>query len=972
MGGGRNRSWIAGALTAACVLALVCFVALPGKGPQPGISSTENQQVDIELPHGAPPSALSAAPDAEQDYFDVQPEKDPYGGLEYEPGIVLVTLPTGISPADALTIIQEETGIGDLALADETDARAPATTAAEDPQLVEFAVPANVALPDAIDLISASSAVDAAQPNFIYELADDRDSETRARDALITQNYIVQDLVTAATANDARIGEQWMLPSVYAYNDTTGVGNAWDKVTANHAVTIAVIDEGFQADHVDLAANVVDAYNSVTKASGVSAVSEVEDENGHGTHAAGIVAAAANNNQVGVAGVSYNANLMLIKAYDETQYYDESAGKWKARAFTSASIVAAFQHAINARSTKNVRVISMSVCGKAKSTTGWKDDSIIKQIDAATNAGIVVVCAAGNDTTAPVPFLSYPSDYHNVVGVINLEHHNSDPHNVSRASSSNFNSSKPSDGLLSGKDISAPGTSILSTMPGNEYNTKSGTSMACPVVSGVLALVFTQQPNLTAADATNLLYNTTTDLGEEGWDEETGYGEVNAYRAITETDAYVSGNALLMKGQTIALTAGSGGWQWSTSNGNVATVSSNGVVTGVGGGTARISAQCRIGFAIMRRYKDVVVYDPVLSGAGSVAAGSTAQITLSCKVSGSWNWSSSNSSVATVNSNGVVTGKSVGSATITAKLSNSSSIYATKTITVTKGDFSKASITLSPTSYTYNGTARQPSVTSVKVGSNTLKEGTDYKVSGYSNNVNVGTATVTLYGIGSYTGTANKTFTISKASIASATLSQTSYTYDGKVKNPTVTVKGSDGRTLKEGTDYTLITPAGRTAVGTYTYSITGKGNYEGSKTASFTVSATRVAMYRMYNPYGGEHHYTTAAAERDALVKAGWKYEGVAWYAPSVSSTPVYRMYNPYGGEHHYTMSASERDALKRVGWRYEGVGWYSDDAKGTLLYRLYNPYGGQHHYTTSSSERDTLRRVGWKYEGTAWYGMK
>ena len=447
---------------------------------------------------------------------------------------------------------------------------------------------------------------------------------------------------------------------------------------------------------------------------------------------------------------------------------------------------------------------------------------------------------------------------------------------------------------------------------------------------------------------------------------------MNAYRAVTETDAYVSGNTLLMKGQSVALTAGSGGWLWGTSNGNVATVNSNGVVTGVGGGTARISATRTIGFARMRRYKDVTVYDPVLSGASSVAAGSTAKITLSCKVSGSWNWSSSNTSVATVSSSGVVTGKGVGTATITARLSTNSNIYAIKSISVTKGDFTKAEITLSPTSYTYNGTARKPSVTSVKVGSNTLKAGTDYKVKSYSNNVNAGTATVTLEGLGSYVGTAKKTFTISKASISSATLPQTSYTYDGKAKSPAVTVKGSDGRTRKEGADYTLITPAGRTAVGTYTYSVTGKGNYEGFKTVSFTVSAARQAMYRLYNPNSGEHFYTAGVSERDVLVRVGWKYEGVAWYAPSTSSTPVYRLYNPYGGEHHYTMGASERDALVRVGWRYEGVGWYSDAAHGLPLYRLYNPYSGQHHYTAGSSERDALRRVGWKYEGTAWYGMK
>jgi hypothetical protein len=87
-----------------------------------------------------------------------------------------------------------------------------------------------------------------------------------------------------------------------------------------------------------------------------------------------------------------------------------------------------------------------------------------------------------------------------------------------------------------------------------------------------------------------------------------------------------------------------------------------------------------------------------------------------------------------------------------------------------------------------------------------------------------------------------------------------------------------------------------------------------------------------------------------------------------------VFRLYNPYAGDHHYTTSASERDHLVSVGWNYEGVGWYSDDNMGQPLYRQYNPYAttGTHNYTTSQAERDNLVSVGWHDEGIGWYGMR
>lgn len=135
--------------------------------------------------------------------------------------------------------------------------------------------------------------------------------------------------------------------------------------------------------------------------------------------------------------------------------------------------------------------------------------------------------------------------------------------------------------------------------------------------------------------------------------------------------------------------------------------------------------------------------------------------------------------------------------------------------------------------------------------------------------------------------------------------------------------------------------------------------------------AATSQDMYRLYNPYTGEHFYTSSVVERDSLVPAGWTWEGVGWVAPT-SGEPVYRLYNPFvpGGDHHYTTSKFECDSLVAAGWSYEGVGWRSGGS--VPIYRQYNPFAvtGTHNYTTSADENNHLVTIGWREEGVGWYG--
>ncbi|MFV0528716.1 MAG: InlB B-repeat-containing protein [Lachnospiraceae bacterium] len=129
--------------------------------------------------------------------------------------------------------------------------------------------------------------------------------------------------------------------------------------------------------------------------------------------------------------------------------------------------------------------------------------------------------------------------------------------------------------------------------------------------------------------------------------------------------------------------------------------------------------------------------------------------------------------------------------------------------------------------------------------------------------------------------------------------------------------------------------------------------------------------VFCLYNPNSGEHFYTITASERDEVIAAGWKYEGISWIA-ALDGHPVFRVYNTVTGEHIFSMDTKERDRLLALGWKDEGIGFYSDVEKKHEILRCYNPNGepaAQHHYTLSKAERDNLVKAGWIYEGLAWF---
>ena len=155
---------------------------------------------------------------------------------------------------------------------------------------------------------------------------------------------------------------------------------------------------------------------------------------------------------------------------------------------------------------------------------------------------------------------------------------------------------------------------------------------------------------------------------------------------------------------------------------------------------------------------------------------------------------------------------------------------------------SKASVTLSTSTYAYDGKAKKPGVM-VKLNGKTLKNGTDYTVS-YSNNIKVGTAKVTITGKGNYTGSVSKTFKI-KNNFKKATVSGISTkAFTGKNITQSITVK-YNGKTLKNGTDYT-VSYSNNKKIGTATVKIAGKGSYTGTVTKTFKINPAKQEIQKL------------------------------------------------------------------------------------------------------------------------------
>ena len=288
------------------------------------------------------------------------------------------------------------------------------------------------------------------------------------------------------TPDDTHFSEQWGLTAI-------GAPRAWDLTRGNSSILVAVVDTGIDWRHDDLADNYVSlGYDWV------HGDPDPMDDNGHGTHVAGIIAAALNNS-LGVAGVA-QVSVMAEKGLDM-----KGIGH-------ADDLAQAIFHAVD----QGASIISMS-------WGDYEDSWLVRRaIVEAYRAGVLLVAAAGNDATSE---RMYPAAYDEVIAVTATDQTDQP------ASFTNYGD---------WVELSAPGVSVLSTLPNDGYGTRSGTSMATPYVAGVAALFWSQYPNRTRDEVRSRLASASDDLGDPEFDHFYGYGRVNAKETIDVTNIAVS------------------------------------------------------------------------------------------------------------------------------------------------------------------------------------------------------------------------------------------------------------------------------------------------------------------------------------------------------------------------------------------------------------------------------------------------
>lgn len=240
------------------------------------------------------------------------------------------------------------------------------------------------------------------------------------------------------------------------------------------------------------------------------------------------------------------------------------------------------------------------------------------------------------------------------------------------------------------------------------------------------------------------------------------------------------------------------------------------------------------------------------SSSVTIVAGQSKNIGASSSTSGAvLTYKSTTPSICTVDKNGNVTAFKTGTGyvTVTASANGYDSVSKDVKIVVSKKSLNNGLITLSETSYVYDGTYKKPAAT-VTFGGKVLQEGKDYTIS-YRNNLNVGVTTVIATGMGDYTGYTSKNFTITKRAMTGGTVSvASSVSFTGSNITPSVTVKVA-GRTLTNGTDYT-VSYSNNKNVGTSNVYVYGKGNYSGSLSAKFDIVPAKQQIQKLETRYKG------------------------------------------------------------------------------------------------------------------------
>jgi subtilisin family serine protease len=290
--------------------------------------------------------------------------------------------------------------------------------------------------------------------------------------------------------NDPKFGQLWGLHNTGQSGGTNDAdidaSEAWNKNT-DSSVVVGIIDTGIDYNHEDLAANIwvnpneiagngIDDDNNgyIDDVHGINAINDggdPMDDQGHGTHVSGTIGGVGNNG-IGVTGVNWNVKMMGLK------FLDKDGSGW------SSDAIKALEYAIMMKTQHNVNIkLTSNSWGGGGSSQAMRD-----AIEASQNAGMLFIAAAGNSGTDNDANPHYPSSYDllSVIAVASTDRND----NLSSFSCFGANS----------VDLAAPGSDILSSTPGNQYASYSGTSMATPHVAGAAALLWAANPSYSYAE----------------------------------------------------------------------------------------------------------------------------------------------------------------------------------------------------------------------------------------------------------------------------------------------------------------------------------------------------------------------------------------------------------------------------------------------------------------------------------------
>lgn len=324
-------------------------------------------------------------------------------------------------------------------------------------------------------------------------------------------------------SNDPLSYYQWHLNAINAYD-------AWNITTGSSNIKVAVIDKEVFWNHQNIGYG-SDNYKNIDESLGYNYIAETNiavSPHPHGTAVAGIIGAKTNNQLMvaGVSGGNHNSGVTLIP-YCVGGSYDIIGIDF---CFLDDAILDAIDC--------GARIINMSLGGMASDGYTDVDDAI----EEAYQNGVTLIAATGNDALSSI---AYPACHPKVIAIGGVGT------NLSRYISSNYGA---------GLDIVAPGEQIWTTTVSDGHTSGTGTSYAAPQASGVAALMLSVNPNLTPDEIRTILRETAYKLSSysfnsNGWNNEVGYGLLDAYAAVDMAQYYISGNDTLCQSDVYSVMA---------------------------------------------------------------------------------------------------------------------------------------------------------------------------------------------------------------------------------------------------------------------------------------------------------------------------------------------------------------------------------------------------------------------------------